>query len=70
MKELIFLIEDDPAGGFTARGLGESIFTEAESWDELKTSISDAVKCHFNENECPGIVRLHYVKDEVIEVAS
>ena len=69
MKELIFLIEDDPSGGF-ARGLGKSIFTEAESWDELKTSISDAVKCHFNENECSGIVKLHYVKNEVIEVAS
>jgi hypothetical protein len=69
MKELIFLIEDDPVGGFTAKGLGESIFTEAENWDELKENINDAVKCHFDEKEMPTIIRLHYVKDEVIEVA-
>jgi hypothetical protein len=70
MKELIFLIEDDPFVGLTAKGLGESIFTEAENWEQLKENINDAVKCHFDENEMPNIIRIHYVKDEVIEVTS
>ncbi|MEC9492693.1 hypothetical protein [Flexistipes sp.] len=70
MKELIFQIEDDPEGGFTARGLGESIFTDGNSWKELKTNIKDAVKCHFDESEIPKVIRLHYVKDEIMEVAS
>jgi hypothetical protein len=69
MKELIFLIEDDPFVGFTAKGLGVSIFTEAENWEQLKENINEAVKYHFNENEMPNIIRLHYVKDEVKEVA-
>ncbi len=70
MKELIFQIEDDPEGGFTARALGESIFTDGNSWKELKTNIKDAVRCHFDESEIPKVIRLHYVKDEVMEVAS
>ncbi len=58
MKELIFLVEESPEGGLTAKGLGFSIFTEAESMDELKEAIKDAIKCHFDDNE-PKLVRLH-----------
>jgi hypothetical protein len=47
-KEIIFLIEEDPEGGYTAKALGYSIFTEAESVVELKNMIQDAVRCHFN----------------------
>jgi predicted RNase H-like HicB family nuclease len=70
MKELIFLIEDAPEGGFIAKALGESIFTQAESLDELKKMIQDAVLCHFEEDKLPHVVRLHYVKDEILPIAS
>ncbi len=70
MKELIFQIEDDPEGGFAARSLGENIFTDGNSWEELKTNIADAVICHFEKSEIPKVIRLHYVKEEVMEIAS
>lgn len=60
MKELIFLIEDAPEGGFQARALGASIFTEAEDLAELRHNIREAVDCHFEEGCKPGIVRLQF----------
>jgi len=65
-SEIIFIVEEAPDGGYTARALGESIFTEADSWDELKTAIRDAVRCHFDEDRRPSIVRLHMVREEVL----
>ncbi len=65
-KEIVFLVEEAPEGGFTAKALGYSIFTEADSWDELRESIRDAVICHFDEGETPRVIRLHYVRDEVL----
>ena len=67
-KEIVFLIEESPEGGFVARALGFSIFTDGETLDEIKENVRDAVRCHFEENEQPQVVRLHYVKDEVIAV--
>ncbi len=58
--------EDEAEGGFTTQALGYSIFTEAETLEELKTMIQDAVRCGFDESEMPSIIRLHIVKDEVI----
>lgn len=69
MNELIFLIEDAPEGGFTAKALGQDIFTEAETFAELKDMIKDAVLCHFEEAELPKVIRLHYVKDELMPLA-
>ena len=66
MKELIFLVEESLDGGYEAKALGESIFTEAENLNDLKESIKDAIKCHFDEKDMPRIIRLHFVKDEVI----
>ncbi len=66
MKELIFLVEEAPEGGFTARALGVSIFTEAETWSELQASIREAVLCHFDDGEAPPILRLHFVREEVV----
>jgi hypothetical protein len=65
-KEVIFLIEEAPEGGYTARALDHSIFTEADSLDELKPLVQEAVRCHFDETERPSIIHLHIVKDEVI----
>lgn len=67
-NELIFLVEEAPEGGYTAKALGESIFTEADSLNELHEMVRDAVRCHFEEGETPKVVRLHFVRDEVIAV--
>ena len=69
MREIIFTVEEAPEGGFTARSLGVSIFTEGDSLDELKKNIRDAVRCHFGEaKNSPKIIRIHFLKEEVIAV--
>ncbi len=65
-SEIIFSVQESPEGGYQARALGFSIFTEADTLEELKTMIRDAVSCHFDAAEKPGVIRLHLVKDEVI----
>lgn len=67
MTEIVFLVEEDPEGGFGARALGESIFTQAETMDELYKQVRDAVRCHFEDpDKMPKMIRLHQVHDEVI----
>ncbi len=68
MDELIFVVEEAPEGGFTARALGASIFTEAEDLADLHEKVRDAVRCHFEEAERPKIIRLHFVREELIAV--
>ncbi|AFZ52095.1 hypothetical protein [Dactylococcopsis salina] len=64
--EIVFLVEDDPDGGYTASALNQSIFTEADDLQSLKVMIKDAVSCHFEESETrPKLIRLHIVRDEV-----
>ncbi|MFN8673604.1 MAG: 2-oxoisovalerate dehydrogenase [Candidatus Sericytochromatia bacterium] len=67
-SEIIFMIEESFDGGYEAKALGHSIFTEADSYEELKDNIKDAIQCHFDENNIPKIIRLHIVKEEVIAV--
>lgn len=57
MTELIFIVEEAPEGGYTARAMGESIFTEADDLTELQDQVRDAVLCHFEEDERPKFVR-------------
>ena len=68
MSEIIFVVEDSDEGGYTAKALGYSIYTEGETLDQLKANIKDAVKCHFDEKDRPRIVRLHMVKDELMPI--
>lgn len=68
MNEIIFLVEEAPEGGYTARALGESIFTEAEDRIMLEDNVRDAVRCHFEEGAAPRIIRLHFTREEVISV--
>jgi len=70
MNEIIFIIENSDEGGYTAKALGYSIYTEGETLEELKENIKDAVKCHFDEKTLPHIVRLHMVKDEVMAIGN
>lgn len=66
MSELIFMVEDAPEGGYTAKALGESIFTEADDLKSLHKQIRDAVRCHFEKANLPKVIRLHFVREEVI----
>jgi hypothetical protein len=65
MSEIVFLVEDASEGGYTARALGAAIFTEADSFPGLRIAVRDAVQCHY-EDGAPAVIRLHYVRDEVI----
>lgn len=65
-SEIIFTVEDSPEGGYEARALGHSIVTQAETFDELKRNVREAVQCHFDVGTAPPVIRLHMVKDEVI----
>jgi hypothetical protein len=64
--EIIFSVQESVEGGYEARALGHDIFTEAESLAELREMVRDAVRCHFNGDSAPAVIRLHIVKDEVI----
>ena len=68
MNEIFFLVEEAIEGGYNAKAIGESIYTEGDNMDELKANIRDAVQCHFDEGKAPKIIRLHFVKEEIITV--
>jgi hypothetical protein len=65
-EEIIFVVEESPEGGYAARALGYSIFTQGENLEELRKMVRDAVACHFDEMDKPSLIRLHLVRDEVI----
>jgi hypothetical protein len=66
MNELIFIVENAPEGGLIARALGVSIFTEADDEVALRKNIREAVQCHFDQGKAPKLIRLHFVREEVI----
>lgn len=68
-NEIVFEVSEDPDGGFTAEAIGESIFTQAESWDELKANVKEAVQAFYFDSTAPRSIRLHLVRDEVLAIA-
>jgi hypothetical protein len=66
VDEIIFVVEDAPDEGLAARAVGESIFTQAPTMAELHGRVRDAVRCHFEDGTQPWLIRLHFVRDEVI----
>ena len=66
MSEIVFVVEDAPDGGLLAKAVGTSIVTEAESMSDLREVLRDAVRCHFEQADRPQLIRIHYVRDEVI----
>lgn len=68
MNEIIFMVEDAPEGGYIARALGQSIFTEANDISGLHEQVRDAVRCHFEDDMAPRIIRLHFTREEVLAV--
>jgi hypothetical protein len=58
MNEIIFKVHEDEAeDGFVARALGQSIVTQADTWEELRAKVRDAVRCHFEEGQAPRVIR-------------
>ena len=68
MSEIVFLVEDAPEGGFTARALGAAIFTEADDLADLSRRVREAVDVHFPDDQRPKLIRLHHVRDTLIAV--
>ncbi len=66
--EIVFQVKESPEGGYEARAVGYSIFTEADDWEGLKEMMRDAVLCHFEDGEAPRTIRVHLVQHEVIPV--
>lgn len=64
--EILFTVEEAPEGGFAARALGHGIFVQAETTAELHAQVRDAVACHFEPADKPKLIRLHFVRDEVL----
>ena len=64
--EIIFVVEESAEGGYQAKAIDQSIYTEADTLEEIKSMVKDAVQCHFEEKDRPKLIRLHIVKDEVI----
>ena len=67
-SEIIFLVNESPEGGYEAKAVTHSIYTEADTLEDLRTMVKDAVECHFGDQDRPGIIRLHFVKEEIIPV--
>lgn len=65
-NEIIFIIEESPEGGYEAKSLTHPIITEADTIDELKKMVRDAVRCHFEREDMPQIIRLHFIKEEIM----
>jgi predicted RNase H-like HicB family nuclease len=70
LNEIIFILEEDIEGGYTARALEFPIFTQGETMEELKKNIKDALRCHFDEEDkIPKVIRLHTIKEEIFSYA-
>lgn len=68
MTEILFSVEEALEGGYIARAVGHSIFTEADTLEVLRQNVREAVECHFDEGEIPKLIRLHIVREEVLPV--
>jgi hypothetical protein len=67
--ELIFGVRKAEEGGYVARALGQAIFTEAETWQELRDNVLEVTSLHFDDAAAmPKLIQLHFVKDELIAV--
>jgi hypothetical protein len=68
MTEIHFIVEQAPEGGYVARAVGADIFTEADDLESLHAQVRDAVHCHFDEADRPGLIRLHITREEMLTV--
>ena len=68
INEIIFVVTESVDGGYEAKAIGHSIYTQSDDFNELPAVLRDAVRCHFNKDELPSLIRIHFIKDEVIAV--
>jgi predicted RNase H-like HicB family nuclease len=68
VNEVVFNVEEEPDGGFVANAVGQSIFTQGDTIEELRAMVLDAVRCHFEEEEMPTRIQLRFVREEIIVV--
>ena len=68
LNEIIFTVSESLDGGYEARAMGHSIYTQCDEYSELQETLRDAVKCHFDEDKMPVSIHIHFVRDEVIAV--
>lgn len=66
MTEIHFIVEEAPEGGYVARAVGADIFTEADNLPGLHAQVRDAVRCHFDVDNKPGVIRLHITREEAL----
>ena len=64
--EIIFEVTEACEGGYDARALGHSIFTQGEDWNDLKEMARDAVRCHFEGDAAPSVIKLRLVREESV----
>lgn len=69
MPELVFEVVQDSDGGYCAECLTENIFTEGDTWDELRKNVLEATTAFFFDRLAPQRIRLHLVRDEILSVA-
>ncbi|WP_119355419.1 type II toxin-antitoxin system HicB family antitoxin [Azohydromonas sediminis] len=68
-SEIIFQVTEADEGGYVASALGHGIHTQAQTLDELRAMVRDAVACYFDDPEtAPKLIRLHFVRDEILTV--
>lgn len=66
-QEIIFEVTEADEGGYVASALGHGIHTQAETQEELRQRVREAVDCYFDDPAtAPRIIRLHFVRDEVL----
>ena len=66
MDELIFEVTQEADGGYVAECLTENIFTQGDSWEELRSNVKEAVNAFFFDQSAPRRARLHLVRDEML----
>lgn len=69
MIKLVFEITQEEDGGFCAAAVGEGIFTQGDTWEELRAMVLDATKVYFYDSEAPRQIRLHLLRDKILAVA-
>ena len=69
MQELVFEVVQESDGGYCAECLTENIFTEADTWDDLRKNVIEATSAFFYDCSLPDRIRLHLVRDEILSVA-
>jgi predicted RNase H-like HicB family nuclease len=66
VKELVFEVVPEEDCGFCAECLSENIFTQGDTWDELRSNVKEAVRAFHLDQPAPKWIRLHLVRDEIL----